>query len=114
MTVLMIDIMIIKPEKRDEFHENWENFQEIMKKTGLIKSTKLMVDGFGGILIEPISAYKYYAITEYEKTADIEELHRTLGEESEEYHDFERKLFEQSVPNSGKCLLMTDEFVRHI
>ena len=113
MSVMMIDIMVIKPEKREEFHQNWEKFEKLMKKTGMIKSTKLWVDGFGGLLLEPLSAYKYYAMTEFENIAANAEMHRKLAEESEEYREFERLLFEQSVPNTGKCLLMTDEFIRH-
>lgn len=114
MAVLMIDVMIIKAHKREEFHENWADFEKIMKEKGLIKSTRLMVDGFGGILLEPLSSYKYYAITEYEDTQAIEQMHRELAEDSEDYRVFEQKLFEQSVPNSGKCLLMTDEFIKHV
>ena len=74
----MIDIMVIRPEKREEFHQNWEKFEKLMKKTGMIKSTKLWVDGFGGLLLEPLSAYKYYAMTEFENIAANEEMHRKL------------------------------------
>ncbi len=115
MAVVTLEIMIIKPEKREEFHQNWERFQVLMKKTGLIKSTRLWVDGFGGLLLEPLSGYKYYAMTEFENIATNEEMHRKLAEEnSEEYREFERQLFEQSIPNTGKCLIMTDDFIRHI
>ncbi|MEL6721751.1 MAG: hypothetical protein AAFP10_00790 [Pseudomonadota bacterium] len=106
--------MIIKPEKREAFHQNWERFQRLAKQTGLIKSTKLWVDGFGGLLLEPLSGYKYYAMTEFENIADNEKMHRKLAEESEEYREFEQQLFEQSIPNTGKCLIMTDDFIRHI
>jgi len=114
LSILTIEIMVIKPEKREEFEKNWNNFQILMKKTGLIKSTKLWVDGFGGLLLEPLSAYKYYAMTEFENIAANVEMHQRLAEESEEYREFERQLFEQSIPNTGKCLIMTDEFIRHI
>lgn len=106
--------MVIKPEKREAFHKNWEKFETLMRKTGLIKSTRLWVDGFSGLLLEPLSGYKYYAMTEFENIATNEEMHRKLAQESEEYHEFERQLFEQSIPNTGKCLITTDEFIRHI
>ena len=113
MSIMMIDTMVIKADKRDEFHKNWENFEKLMKSTGLIMSTRLWVDGFGGLLIEPLSSYKYYAMTEFENIAKNVEMHEMLAKENEEYHEFERLLFEQSEPNTGKALLMTDEFIRH-
>lgn len=114
MSILFVDEMVVKWDKREEFHEAWGKTMELYIESGFCKKTELWVDGFGSILMEPIVDWKYWCISEFENVAAVEEMHRVLanpdGEDYDTFMECERRLFECNVENTGKLRIMTDEY----